>query len=397
MERINNKVIVWSIDDFNTLGLMRELGKFDLDLLFLIKGVAGYASKSKYCRNYVETNSVEEGYQYLLDNFKNEEHRPIIIISADDIISFLDHHREEAEKYLIIPGCKIVGNTEKYTDKNTMTALAKEIGILCPQSMFVKWDSSIEGVKYPCIIKPSHQRPGHYNEFKFRICKSEKELRKTLKYVHHDSVFILQEYIPKERDLLIYGGRMADGKTVLAGAMIRDRMADSGSFSHGLMTANIPESVDTAKIAEFLERIDYYGLFSFEYGMVGDKAYFFEVNLRNDGTSDYFNQAGANIPLAYVYSCAGLDYSEIPTNIEKDAWFIDEVFDYENVLKHIVSKKQWKKDKEEATIFKYYNEEDPEPWEMVNGSRHKQMAQDIILKKYRLYIVYILDKLGLRK
>lgn len=397
MERINNKVIVWSIDDFNTLGLMRELGKFDLNLLFLIKGVAGYASKSKYCLNYVETQSVEEGYQYLLHNFKNEKYKPIIIISADDIVSYLDYHREEAEQYFIIPGCRTVGNTEKFTDKNTMTALANEIGILCPQSMLLKWDSNIECVKYPCLIKPSHQKTGHYNEFKFKICKSEKELKKTLKYVHHDSVFILQKYIPKEKDLLIYGGRMADGNIVLAGAMIRDRMADSGSSSHGLMTANIPKCVDTSKIREFIEKIDYYGLFSFEYGMVGEKAYFFEVNLRNDGTSDYFNQAGANIPLAYVYSCAGIDYSKISTKVKKDVWFIDEVFDFENVLKRDVSKKQWKKDKDEATIFKYYNEDDLEPWRMVNSSRYIQMLKDILLKKYRIYIVYILDTLGLGK
>ena len=182
-----------------------------------------------------------------------------------------------------------------------------------------------------------------------------------------------------------------------AGAMIRDRMADSGSFSHGLMTANISEIADTSKITEFLEKIGYYGPFSVEYGLVGNRAYFFEVNLRNDGTSHYFFQAGANIPLAYVYSCAGLDYLLIDTTVKEDAWFIDEVFDYENVLKRIITKKQWEKDKEEATIYKYYDEKDTTPWQIVNKSRHKQMFQDFALKKYRLYIVHALDKIGLRK
>lgn len=46
METIKNPVIVWSIDDFNTLGLLRELGQSRLDLVFLIKGKAGYG-KSK--------------------------------------------------------------------------------------------------------------------------------------------------------------------------------------------------------------------------------------------------------------------------------------------------------------------------------------------------------------
>lgn len=71
---------------------------------------------------------------------------------------------------------------------------------------------------------------------------------------------------------------MYDGKTVIAGAMIRDRWADSGSSSHGYITCDVPECADTRKIAEFLEKIDYYGLFSFEYGMIGDKAYI--LNLR---------------------------------------------------------------------------------------------------------------------
>lgn len=39
MEKAENKVIVWSIDDFNTLGLMRELGSAALDLRFWSKAL----------------------------------------------------------------------------------------------------------------------------------------------------------------------------------------------------------------------------------------------------------------------------------------------------------------------------------------------------------------------
>ena len=52
---------------------------------------------------------------------------------------------------------------------------------------------------------------------------------------------------------------------------------------------------------------------------------------------------------------------------------------------------------EEATIFKYYDKEDQEPWKTVKKTRTKQIIQDFVLKKYRLYIVALLDKLGLRK
>lgn len=397
MKKIENKVIVWSIDDFNTLGLMRELGNTDLNMLFLVKGCAGFAVKSKYCKKYIETPTIEDGYKYLMENYASESKKPILIISSDEIITFVDQHKDEFEKLFIVPGTTTKGNVEKYIDKNNMTTLAEEIGILCPKSRAIRKGADISDIQFPCLIKPSHQKPGHYNEFKFKICKSAKALKKTLRYVRPDSEFILQQYIPKELDLLVYGGRMWDNNTIFAGAFIRDRWADSGSSSHGYFTENIPQCADTTKILEFLERIDYHGLFSVEYGLLENKAYFFEINLRNDGTSHYFYQAGANIPLAYVYSCAGVDYSEISTKVKKEAWFIDEVFDIENVIKGVISKVQWSKDMEEATIFKYYDKDDQEPWKVVKKTKIRQIVRDFILKRYRLYIVALLDKLGFRK
>lgn len=90
---------------------------------------------------------------------------------------------------------------------------------------------------------------------------------------------------------------MMDKKICIAGALIRDRFCGTGESSHGLITPQLPSCVNVNHIEEYLERIDYYGLFSFEYGMNNNQAYFFEVNLRNDGTSHFFYQAGANIPL----------------------------------------------------------------------------------------------------
>lgn len=394
---IRNKVIIWASDDFNSLGLLRELGEHNVELFFLIKGKRGYAAESKYCVNYKETRTYQEGHEFLVNTYKNEEYKPIIITSGDGISVFIDQHKDELEELFIIPGTKEKGLLEKYTDKNTMTELAMELGILCPKSRYCQWDSDIEDVDYPCLIKPSHQKPGHYNEFKFKICKSKSELQNTLRCVRQDSEFILQQCIQKEKDLLVYGTRLWDGKTVLAGAFIKDRLAECGSGSHGILTPKIPQSIDTSKISEFLDRIDYHGLFSFEYGLVGNEAYFFEVNLRNDGTSHYFYQAGANLPLAYAMSCAGMDYLQISTSVKENCWYIDELFDCENVINGTLSIKQYKKDKQEATIFKYWDAEDIGPWLYMRKRRIKKMFQDMLLKRFRVYIIYILDKLGLRK
>ena len=138
-------------------------------------------------------------------------------------------------------------------------------------------------------------------------------------------------------------------------------------------------------------------MFSVEYGLLDDRAYFFEINLRNDGTSHYFYQAGVNLPLAYVLSASGKDYTSVLTNITCEQWFIDEIFDVENVILGRVSKANWKKDLEQATIFKYYDKNDVVPYEIVRRSKYKQILQDLILKRFRIYIVFVLDKIGLRK
>ncbi len=389
-------MIVWGVDGFNTLSLLRALGQDNLSLLFLIKGQAGFATKSKYCKSYVETDSIEEGYNYLINNFQNEQLKPIIFTSGDDIMVFIDQHKNEMEQYFILPGSVKQGDTEKYTDKNEMTALAEEIGIVCPKSLKVKKDYFIDSVEFPCLIKPGHEKPGHYNEFKFKICKNKRKLKRTLRYVRSDSEFIVQDFIPSEEELLVYGCRMWDNATIIAGAIIRDRMANGGT-SHGYVTKEIPQCADMSKVEEFLERIDYHGLFSFEYGLYDGKAYFFEVNLRNDGTAHYFFQAGTNLPLAYVYSSAGLDYSHITTSVEENKWFIDELYDVENVLTRKISRKKWKHDMQEATVFKYYDEDDIVPYKLEKKGRKKQIIKDILLKRFRLYIVFVLDKLGLRK
>ena len=48
-------------------------------------------------------------------------------------------------------------------------------------------------------------------------------------------------------------------------------------------TPDIPNGIELSKVNTFLESIDYEGLYSLEFMISGDKAYFTEINLRNDG------------------------------------------------------------------------------------------------------------------
>lgn len=389
-----NKIIIWGRDNYNTLGLLRQLSGGGRYIFFLMIGKpAGCASESKWFGDYATTHSIEEGFDYLLSQFENERLKPVIFTPSDEVIEFVDQHKDELEKRFIIPGTQERGLLTQIDNKNEMADMARRLGFLVPKSQICCKTTVLADISYPCIIKPAHTTAGHRNEFKFKICKNQKELAGALKYVREESEFILQQYIPKESDALVYGCRMKDGTVKIAGTIIRDRFCRTGETSHGLVTAELPNHIERNSIEKFLNEIDYCGLFSFEYGLYDGNAFFFEVNLRNDGTSHFFQQAGANIPLAWYYDAIGKSYAQVHTEVTEDCWYIDELFDVANVWNGTVGRKQWKKEKNEATIFKYYDAEDEQPWKSMKRNRLWKILQDTIIKKYRLYIVWMMDKL----
>ena len=275
--------------------------------------------------------------------------------------------------------------------------MAERLGFIVPKSRICQYNSNIDDVEFPCLLKPTNQTYGKYNEFKFRVCKDKKSLKNTLRFVRKDSNFILQQYIPKESVALVYGCRTLDGKTYLAGVLEKDRFCDNGDGSHGVLLRNFPSYIPSNLIIKFLESVDFYGLFSVEFLVYKEKAYFIEVNWRNDGTSHLFFQAGANIPLLWVRTCLGESINNISWQVRDRSYFIDEIFDIDNIRRNVVSKEQWRSEREQATVFKYYDVDDLRPYEVMKKNKKKKLLLDAIVARNRLYIVWLMDKLGLRR
>ena len=95
---MKNRVIIWGVDDYNTLALIRQIGQGEYDILFLIVGKARYAAFSKYCTSYIETQNVEDGYNVLVSKYADRSNKPIIVTNGDDIITFIDVHNDELSK-----------------------------------------------------------------------------------------------------------------------------------------------------------------------------------------------------------------------------------------------------------------------------------------------------------
>ena len=390
-QAVKNKVIVFGRDNYNTLGLARQLGNENLDLMFLMPGGINHcATESKYCRNIKHVKDHEEAIEFLLGNNINEQIKPIIVAGADLEAEALDQNRDELVRRYILPGTMEQGLLTKVDDKNIMVKIAEEIGFTVPKSIMITAERTIpDDLIFPCLIKPAKYPSGYKKEFKMMKCDNRIQLENTLRRVRKDSVFILQEYIPKDVEIFINGCRTWDKKITVGGTCYRDRYYND--ISHGRFTKGISDLIDINLVKRMLERIDFYGLFSFEFGRYNGKAYFFETNLRNDGAAYSFFKAGANIPLVWVYSSAGLDYNRVPSQVKRDVWYMDELYDCLNIKKGIVTRKQWKKERNEVEVFRYYDKDDPRPWKYVYRRRHLLRLERLILDKYRPQIVRFLD------
>ena len=389
---VKNKVIVFGRDNYNTLGLARQLGNQNLDLLFLMPGgITHCATESKYCRNIIHVTNHDEAIEYLLSNHLNEQYKPIIVAGADIEAESLDQHRDELIKHYIVPGTYEQGLLTKVDDKTVMVKIAEEVGFTVPKSVVVTAESHIpDNLAFPCIIKPAKYPANRKKEFKIKKCDNLEQLKNVLQHVRKDTVFIVQEYIPKNVEILINGCRTSDDELVVSGTCYRDRGLND--ISHGQVKTSISELIDINLVQSMLQIIKFHGLFSFEFGVYNGKAYFFETNLRNDGTTYTFYKAGANFPLVWVYSSAGLDYTKVPCTVKNDVWYMDELYDCLNIRKGLVTREQWKKEKAEAEVFRYYDKEDLDPWKYVYKRRNILRAERFLLDKYRPQIVKILDK-----
>lgn len=358
----NRKVIVWGGDDYNMLGILRQLVPYGIDTFVVFSyPFTNCAKYSRYCKNYVQFPTHEVALEFLLNCGSREKEKAILLTHTDELAELIDRNKEKLSKYYICPGTKEEGLLTRIQNKNTMTRLAMECGFLTPKSMPLRKNSRVDEVKYPCFIKPSINIPNH--PLPKLCCYNQQELENVINTLNDDDELILQEYINKEVEYCLVGVRLLTGKILIPGLLERDRMRNGkwGSTAHGRILKRIPQEVNEEAISKMLERLDFYGPFGIDYGVTKGKAYFYEINLRIDGTSDFFNQLGASVVRMWVYNCCGKEMAP-QVKVSRDAFIMDEIADYENVKRGLISFSEWKKQRKETTVFVYYNKHDMMPY-----------------------------------
>lgn len=389
------RAVIWGADNYNTLGLLRSLALADMEITLIVTGSKqGVATASKYCKHYYIAHTIEKSVEYMVANYPEQDdvRKKAFLFPGGDAVSLgiAENYNVLCNRFFLM--CSSDPKTlVQVTDKNVMGMLAHKAGLLTPASQPYQYGDTDINVPFPALLKPVHVHGR--TEFKTKLLQSKEELFVFSHMLNPKNTYILQQYIDKSCDIVVYGCRLPDGRLKLAGHHTLERWSDDGGGSYGHLYPDIPDYLNLDGLVNLFNMIDYHGLFSAEYGFMNGKAYFYEVNLRNDGFCHLSFQAGANLPLLWVQACLNLPLTA-SSKMKESVVGINEIYDVINVWRGNISWKKYKSDRAEAKAFHFYDPNDLQPYKNM----HRRMIWEIpfraILKRYRPLIVRILKMFG---
>lgn len=390
------RIVIWGSDNYNTLGLLRSLSCEDFEILVLINGNKhGVVSASRYCKRIKIVKSIPEAIDFLSATYSeclDSKFRAVLLPGGDSYSIACAQNFDLLHLRFNLMCTEDPKVIIRVTDKSEMAKEAAKAGLLVPLSQRFVIDDTTVKIPFPIIMKHI-ERKGRV-EFKTKTIKTAEELEHFKRYLNHNNTYLIQQYIPKSHDIVVYGCRLPNGEVKLAGHHTLERWSDDGGGSYGHLSPEIPEYLQPEALEKFLSSVNYHGLFSAEYGFYDGKAYFYEVNFRNDGFCHLTLQAGANLPLLWVQTCLELPITA-SAKMTKSVVGINEVYDIINVFRGNISYKRYRKDLREAGAFHFFASNDPRPYQNMHRRMIWEIPMRAILKAFRPKIVWLLAKLKL--
>lgn len=364
---IKNRVVIWGNDNANLLGVVRQLHDFNVDTFIVFnQNTARIVNKSNCCREFFIANDLEDGLYFLKSNFKSDTVKPILLSTGDAFSRVISDNYSELARMYVIPGIMRDKAISSLLDKNNQTEIAKLIGLKVPSSIkFIKTNDTcadLSDIPVPCIIKPTYESPGNKRDFKVKICNTREELENAISRLTVGNEFIIQDYLRIDNLVVIDGCRFKDGNTLIHGSLICEHGGVDGDSSYGTMTSEIPSCIDIDLLRKFVEQIDYYGPFGFDFGVSGDKSFFFEINLRIDATNYLFYKMGTPYILLWIMNELGLNYKDYYHPETTSMVFMDDIGELFAVSAGKMTFSEWCSDFRRAKIRKYFSVDDLMPF-----------------------------------
>lgn len=364
-QKQSNKIIVFGGSHHNTLGVIRALGEKGLrPYLIVVSEKDSFVTKSRYIKKFWIVDDENKGIKILLDNFNEENLKPVLICTSDTASSSVDLVCDELLKKFFVPNAKFLkGRITNFMDKSIQAALAIKHGFSIPKSIVMNsMDVFDNSILFPVIIKPLKSINGSKSDI--QVCSNRNEFDSAMKIIENEDVQV-QYFIEKELEYQVIGCSLNGGSIVIVPGISRIIRCPSNTNTGYLTVLPFGQfNYDFEGVCSFLQELGYSGLFSIEF--IRDKDgndYFMEINFRNDGNAYSITAAGVNLPYIWYLNHVSpeLIKNEIK-EVSKQIYVMPEISDFVLMCKGAVSFKEWRKDLRRTNYFLLYNKLDKKPF-----------------------------------
>lgn len=361
----NREFIVFAMDHYNVLGVVRSLGENGIyPIVIAEKSKTDISSYSRYTKEYIRVGTVDDGYKVLLDRFGHcMDNFPFLITCDDRTIEFLDCHYDEWKDKFIGFNAGMSCIITKYMDKFEILKLAKKYGLNTLDTVCVDKGIIPENLEYPIITKSISPVVGGWKS-DVHICHSEEELIIAYEKIKAPKV-ILQKFIDKKNEYCIDGFCADKGNIMFNAIESTYNYLIPGYYSPYMTVKNFSQPEIGAALASMMKEVGFEGIYSIEFLIDQDDNYFFsEINFRNSTWSYASTLAGMNLIILWAETMlTGALCRDMRKPIKDGFTAMVEPIDYgKRVSTGRAEWGEWLRDFREAKCTFYYNKDDIEPF-----------------------------------
>lgn len=358
-----NKVIIVGGNHHNGLGLARSLGVNGINVYSIVIDnicKTSFLGKSKYVSESMVFDSETKAFDYILENFKNEIEKPVLIPYSDGAACELDKRLELLSRYFYVPSLNgVPGAISKMMNKQEQVHFADRYGIRMAKTDTVEFGEtfSFPDIPYPCIIKPAISAEGDKKDIS--VCNNREELSSEFsKYKKKGySKAIVQEYLNIDYEIDVFGCIIKCHPKIcmVPTHTVRSWPVKGGTNSFSYIITDEKIIQKCKNIISCLEKEGFYGLYDIELFVVGEEILLNEINYRNSGDVYMALNQGYYYPYAWVCDCLGLPIDILEYPLRGD-YTMTECADIRNVILGELNIGDWLKDckkcKDYALAFK---------------------------------------------
>ena len=357
-------VIVFAVEHYNTLGLIRSLGESGIKPIYIaIKGKAKVASTSKYVSRCYFVDTEKEGYDILLSNYGHEEEKPFVLCIDDKTVAYMDERFNELHGKFIYFNAGSTNRINEFMDKLNILNMANKHGLKTLKAYKCNRGEIPTDIKYPIITKSSSPTIGGWKS-DVHVCNSVEELKRAYETIKAPTVLV-QEYIEKKNEYCLEGYSVNHGKSVLISIASTYNYLLPNYYSPYMTVQNMDNDFVRNALQKMFEDIGFEGIFEVEFLIDQDGSlYFGEINFRNSTWSYASTVAGMNLPTIWI---KGMLEGKIEEDALKDIpepfTAMVEPIDYgKRVDTGKATYAEWLGDLKDAKCLYYYHKEDREPY-----------------------------------